>query len=116
MVALLLGEALTLAVCSALHLAGALRVGSGDSDGAGIAEGVICVVLVAGAGALARDPAGGRRVALASIVFAILGFIIGLTFTLRGGDAIDVAYHVSMTPVLVAMAALLSRRYRRGRG
>ena len=43
------------------------------------------------------------------LAFAIFGFIVGLTFTIRGGDAIDLAYHATMLPVLTATAALLAR-------
>ncbi|HTX09343.1 MAG TPA: hypothetical protein VME22_12065 [Solirubrobacteraceae bacterium] len=114
--AVLLGlESATLALFSALHLSGALRIGSGSSDGAGVAEALICLALAAGAFALARAPAPrGRRVALCAVAFAILGFIIGLTFTVQGGDAIDLMYHATMLPVLVATAVLLARRAPRG--
>jgi hypothetical protein len=48
-------EAFTLAVFSTLHLTGVLTVGSASpSHGAGFAEALICVALVAGAWALAR--------------------------------------------------------------
>jgi hypothetical protein len=108
-IALMSFEALTLAIFSTLHLSGALHVGSSNSNGAGIAEAVICVVLLIGIGALARVPAAGPRAALLSTGFAILGFIVGLTFTLRGGDAIDITYHAVMLPVLIATAAVLAR-------
>jgi drug/metabolite transporter (DMT)-like permease len=105
--------AATLAVASILHLSGALSDGSKPfrPSGAGVAEAVICVVLVAGAGALFRHPVRGRRPALAALAFAILGFIVGLRFTISGGAAIDLAYHVAMLPLLVlTIAALLRHR------
>src|SRR6266568_2896695 len=40
---------------------------------------------------------------------AIAGFIAGLTFTARGGDAPDIIYHATMLPVLVATLTLLAR-------
>jgi hypothetical protein len=90
--ALMTFEAATLAIAATLHVTGA----SGDGpkpfapSGAGIAEAIICVVLLLGAAALFRDPVSGRQAALGAVAFAIFGFIIGLTFTL-GGPAVDVA-------------------------
>ena len=105
-------ESATLAVFATLHLSGALHVGSGSrgSYGAGTAEALICVALACGASALARSPARGRRVALWALAFAIFGFLVGLSFTVGSGDAIDLAYHLAMLPVLVATALLLARR------
>jgi hypothetical protein len=48
--------------------------------------------------------------------FAVVSFIVGLTFTLSGGAAIDIAYHLAMLPVLVGTTVLLVRsRSRRQR-
>ena len=107
---LMLFEAATLALASTLHLS-SIDHGSKpfSSSGAGIAEALIGLVLVVGAGALIRAGARGRRAALAALAFAIVGFIVGLTFTLRGGDAADLAYHATMLPVLVATTVLLAR-------
>jgi hypothetical protein len=109
--ALIAFEALTLAVFAALHLSGALHVGSksGTSYGAGIAEATICLALAIGATALLRAPATGHRAALVAVAYAIFGFIVGLTFTIRGADAIDIAYHSIMLPALLATALLLRR-------
>jgi hypothetical protein len=109
-------EAITVAVFSVLHLSGTLHVGSGSGSGtgAGIPEAVICVALLIGAAALKRAPErGGARIALFSTYFAILGFVVGLTFTIRGGDAIDLTYHAVMLPILVATAVVLVRYRRR---
>lgn len=118
--ALLAFESATVGLFSTLHLTGVLRIGSGRSDGAGIAEALICLALAGGAWALARSPspspspapspARGRRVALSALAFAIAGFIVGLTFTVDSGDAIDLIYHATMLPILVATAVLLARR------
>jgi peptidoglycan/LPS O-acetylase OafA/YrhL len=101
----------TLAVVSTLHLSGAIHGGSKpyDPTGAGIAEAIIGIVLAAGAAELLQAANRGRRLALAATGFAILGFILGLTFTLRGGTAFDIAYHATILPVLVATAILLAR-------
>ncbi len=103
-------EALTLAVFSTLHLAGALRIGAGNSDGAGVAEALICVALASGAWALARWPASGGRVARFAVYFAIAGFLVGLTFTIDSGPAIDLTYHATMLPILIGTAWLLAHR------
>lgn len=107
-------EALTLALFSALHLSGTLRVGSGTgpSYGAGIAEAVICLALLAGLSAFARRPAAGRRAALLAAGFGIFGFAVGLTFTVSGGDLADLAYHAVMIPILAGTAILLARPMR----
>jgi len=106
-VAALLGfVAATLAVMSVLHLTGVVDDGSPpfDSDRAGIAEGVIAVVLAAGAVALTR---GARRAALAAVVFAIAGFGVGLAMTIRGHATGDIAYHAAVLPLLLLALAQL---------
>jgi hypothetical protein len=96
--------AFTLAVFATLHLAGVLRVGSASkpSYGAGVAEALICVVLLGG------SLAPSRRAALSALGFAIFGFLVGLSFTLGGGEAIDLVYHAVTLPVLMATAALVA--------
>jgi hypothetical protein len=98
--------ALSLAVFATLHMAGALHVGSSSkpSYGAGVAEALICIVLLGGS--LGRS----RRAALSAVGFAIFGFLVGLTFTIDGGSPIDLAYHLVVLPVLIATAALLALR------
>jgi hypothetical protein len=114
LIATLMGfEALSLAVISPLHLSGVLGGGARpfNPTAAGTAEAVIGVVLVLGALALGRGTARGRDAAVAATAFAIIGFLVGLTFTLRGGDAIDVVYHAVMLPLLAfTMVALLRLR------
>lgn len=104
-------EAATLAVFAVLHVSGALHPGSGASNGygAGFAEAIICVVLVLGLRAFARSPARGRLAALGATVFAIVGFIVGLTFTVNGGATVDLVYHATMFPVLIITALMLGR-------
>jgi hypothetical protein len=105
--------AATLAVMSLLHLTGALGRDDRSFDGvaAGIAEAVLCLVLGYGIAALLRNGPAARPIALTSTGFAIVGFLIGVSFTLRGGGAVDIAYHLSSLPVLIlALAALLRVR------
>jgi hypothetical protein len=100
--------AATLVVMSALHLAGA----TGEGPAAGIPEALIAVVLAVGALALGR---GARGVALGAVVFAVVGFGIGLSFTARDGSAADLAYHATMLPLLLLALVGLSGTSRRGR-
>jgi O-antigen/teichoic acid export membrane protein len=106
--------AATLAVMASVHLAGLLR-GSKPfrPDEAGIAEAVIGAVLLVGAAAVWRRAAHHWGVAVAATSFAILGFVVGLSFTLRGGDAIDIAYHATVLPLLLLALILLLRRKER---
>lgn len=92
-------EAASLAVVSALHLAGAL--GGKPEVGAGVPEAIIGIVLAVGAVELLRLPTRGRSVALGAILFAIAGFVLGLTITIRGGEPLDIAYHATVLPILV---------------
>jgi DNA-binding transcriptional ArsR family regulator len=54
-----------------------------------------------GAAALLRKSAHARDVAVATTLFAIAGFVLGLSFTVRAGGAIDIAYHAVMLPLLL---------------
>jgi len=105
--AALLGlEALTLAVASSLHLAHAMPGESKpfSGTGAGTAEAVICVVLALAGLELLRRGAAARPVGLGAVAFAILGFAVGLDFSIRGGATADLAYHGTMLPILPATA------------
>jgi hypothetical protein len=105
-------EAATLAAMALLHLSGSLGGGltSFSAPAAGIAEAVICVVLTYGASRLIRGGPRARAAAIASTTFAIAGFAIGLSATVGGGDALDIAYHVTMLPLLVLTLWALLRR------
>jgi hypothetical protein len=96
---------------SALHLSGILAGGAkpGTPDGAGIPEAIICVVLAYGAITLVRRSAHARIVALLTTGFAILGFIVGLRFTIPDGKAIDIAYHATVLPLLILTLVALLR-------
>ena len=107
---LLLFVALTLGVASALHLSGVVH-GSPpfDADHAGIAEAVIGAVLVGSALVMLGAPAHARAAGLAGTGFAVVGFAVGLDFTSQGGHVPDVAYHVTLLPVLLATLLVLLR-------
>jgi hypothetical protein len=110
--ALLALVAASLAGMSFLHLSGILAGGSPpfDPTHAGVAEAVICVVLVGAVLALIRGSRHARTTAAAATAFAVIGFVVGLTFTVRGGGAVDVAYHVLALPLLLLGLGLLLRR------
>ena len=40
-------------------------------------------------------------------MFAILGFIVGVTFTVNGGATVDLIYHATLFPVLIVTALML---------
>ncbi len=104
-------EAATLALIAFLHLDGILGGGSEPfrPTGAGIAEATIGLALAYGATALLRGGAHARSIALVTTGLAILGFVLGLNFTVRGGDAIDIAYHATMLPLLLLTLVALLR-------
>jgi hypothetical protein len=109
--ALMIVEAATLAVASALHLSGSVQGRSApfDPDRAGVAEAIIGAVLVAAAFVMFRAPAWARTVGIAATGLAIAGFLLGLSFTARGGHLPDVAYHLTILPVLIGGLIVLLR-------
>lgn len=107
---LMLLVAVSLAVQSALHLSGAIHPTPGGTETpAGIAEAVICVALLWGSSALARRGQAGYRIALWTDVFAVAGFIIGLSVTIPSGYIPDIAYHATVLPILIITVALIVR-------
>ena len=100
--------AVSLAVMSALHFAGVF-VGSEPfkPERAGTSEAVICVALVVGCAILLMRWPRRRLVAIIAVLVAIAGFILGLTFTTRGGGAVDIAYHATVLPLLLVMLVVL---------
>ncbi|HWG73537.1 MAG TPA: hypothetical protein VG184_05740 [Acidimicrobiales bacterium] len=109
--ALMAVEALSLAVASALHLSGQVHGRSApfDADHAGIAEALIAAVLGAAVLTMFRAPARARAVGIAATGFAIIGFLVGLSMTARGGDLPDIGYHVTVLPLLIGSLVVLVR-------
>jgi peptidoglycan/LPS O-acetylase OafA/YrhL len=101
---LMLLVAASLAVMATLHLTGTLTDDGKSFDKAGIPEALIGVALLAGAWSLAR---GRRSIPVASLVFAIAGFLLGLTFTIPDGKPIEITYHLTVLPLLVGTLLLL---------
>ncbi|HKN99965.1 MAG TPA: hypothetical protein VJX10_22800 [Pseudonocardiaceae bacterium] len=108
---LMVAEAVSLAVMSTLHLTGRLHGGSGpyQSSAAGIAEAIIAVVLFGAALVALFAPERARPVAIAATGFAIVGFIIGISITISGGSAVDIAYHATVLPILLVTLGLVLR-------
>lgn len=91
-------------MASALHL----------PDDAGIAEAVIGVVLAGAAMALWRGGSRARAAGLAGIGFAIAGFGVGLADNIsKGGHWPDIAYHLTVLPLLIGSFVALLRLPRR---
>jgi hypothetical protein len=109
--ALIAFVALTLAVVSALHLSHVLDSGSKpfNPTAAGIAEALIGVVLGVGAVALLLPSRHAREIGIGATAFAIVGFVVGLSFTARGGGEIDIAYHAVVLPLLLVTLLALRR-------
>src|SRR5205823_4899523 len=107
----------SLGVASALHLSGLVhgRSVSFDPDSAGIAEAVIGVVLAVAALVMFRLPARARAVGIAATIFALVGFLVGMSETARGGDVPDIVYHATVIPLLIAGLVLLIRSNRPAR-
>jgi Na+-transporting NADH:ubiquinone oxidoreductase subunit NqrB len=107
----MISVAATLAVASGLHLSGTAQGRSAPFDAvhAGIAEAVIGVVLVAAAFAMLLLPAPARSIGIAATGFAVAGFLLGLRFTTLGGHRPDIAYHLTVLPVLLASLLILVR-------
>jgi hypothetical protein len=103
--------AVSLAVTSGLHLSGLLdgRAAPFDADHAGIAEALIGVVLAVAAAGLARSGRGARQLGLYGFGFAIAGFGVGLSMTSRGGHWPDIAYHLTVLPLLIGCFLVLLR-------
>jgi hypothetical protein len=111
---LMLFVAATLAIASALHLSGNVHGREPfDAQHAGIAEAVIGFVLACGAVAVLRALVRARRIGLGATGFAIVGFLVGLNFTTRGGDVPDVAYHIISLPILIVTFTFLARAGKR---
>jgi hypothetical protein len=66
-------------------------------------------VLAVGGVLLLRDRDRARTIAIAATTFALIGFLVGISETARGGDAPDIAYHATVIPLLIAVLALLAR-------
>jgi hypothetical protein len=109
-VGLLVVMAITLATASTIHFGVAVAGVDDPFPGAALPEAIISVVVLAGAAAAAVRVSHAWRWALAATLFGILGFLIGLRFTLFGGRSVvfgDVVYHLAGLLVLVVIAGLL---------
>ncbi len=78
-------------------------IGSRDDPGAGTAESVIGLALLAGLAVSLANPAMTRTAGLAAQGFALLGTLVGFTLVITVGPttAFDVSMHLSM---LLALA------------
>lgn len=113
-VALAGGVGVSLLVMAALHLTHVISGGGPpyDPDSAGVAEAVIGVVLLAAVYRMRRSPERSWGLMLGSLAFAVAGFVVGMTFTVRSGTAVDVAYHAIGLPLLLLTLAMHLKRER----
>lgn len=113
----MVGAAVTFLVASLVHSGVTVRVGGlvvhDRFDGATWPELVIGVVLLAGAVPVLARRGVARVAAAVAVGFATLGTIVGLTFTLGGGRAGDIAYHVAILAALLVIAGWLALAGRR---
>jgi hypothetical protein len=99
--------ALTLFTASAVHagLLGAID----PFEGAALPEAIIGALLIAcSLGELFWWP-GSWPFAIGATLFAIVGTLVGLNFTLPRGSPGDIAYHLSLLGTLLVVTALLVR-------
>jgi peptidoglycan/LPS O-acetylase OafA/YrhL len=108
------GVGVSLLVMAALHLTHVISGGGPpyDPSSAGVAEAVIGAVLLAAVYRARRSPEGSWGLMMGALAFAIAGFVIGMTFTVRSGTAVDVAYHAVGLPLLLITLALHLKRGR----
>src|SRR5436309_12600451 len=104
---LMLLAALTLLIASAIH---ARLLGTLDPfEGAALPEAIIGAVVLAGAVATLWSWPGSWSLAFGATLFAIVGTLVGLRFTVPRGSTGDVVYHVSLLGTLLVISGLLVR-------
>ena len=116
--ALMALAAATLFAASAIHFGLTIPLPGGTlADpfaGAAAPEAVIGAVLAVGAvGTLVWWPAA-RPLAWGATLFAILGVVVGLNFTLPRGSTGDIAYHILLLVLVLSIALRLRRASTRG--
>ena len=113
---LMLVAAGTLAVASAIHFGVPVPLGFATLHdpfaGAAVPEAVLAAIMAAGAAVLLSGWEASQAIALGSAFFTLLGTLYGLSFTLRGRGAGDVAYHFTLLAMLVVIVGLLLSRRR----
>ena len=113
---LLLVEAAAFAVASLVHFGFLVR--GFEASAAGTAEGIIAIVLGAGAVVASIRPSWTRAVAVLVQGFALLGSLVGLYVVVRGfgpDTPADLAFHVAIVTVLGAGLVLTARAPSRAR-
>jgi hypothetical protein len=118
-VGLMVLQCASMVVTAVLHLSGVVqgRSNTFNATAAGIAEAVICAVLLWGAialgrrGAAARGGGGGapRPLAIGTTLFAIIGFIFGLSISASYGALPDIVYHSTVLCLLIVTLVLIVR-------
>jgi hypothetical protein len=103
--------AVALAVASLLHFGVAVPLGGstfGDPyRNAAIPEAIIAVVVAIGVTGIAARLPIAWPLAVGTTAFAVLGVLVGLSFTLPTGMVGDITYHLSLLALLLVIAFLL---------
>ena len=114
---LMLLAAVTLAAASIIHFGLVIRLGfvtiNDPFAGARLPEAIIAVVVAAGAFSLLAGWRGAWWFALVSILFGIVGVIVGLRAVLFSGPVTrpgDLVYHGGLMVLLLLALGLLSAR------
>lgn len=107
----LVGVGVTFGVASLVHTGVSVPVGFATVrdpfPGAKVPEAVIGVVVLGGALVVLVRAAYARGVAIAAVVFAVIGTGAGLYFTLPSGRAGDIVYHLTVLAALLVALGLL---------
>lgn len=100
--------ALTLFLASAVHsgLLGALD----PFEAAALPEAIIGVVLLAGALGVHFWWPSSWAFAFGATLFAVLGTLVGLRFTLPRAESGDIGYHLTLLGALLVLTVLLVRQ------
>lgn len=66
-------------------------------------------MLLIGVVTMLRRPALARTAGLVAAGFATAGFLVGLSITAQGGHWPDIAYHLTVLPLLIGSLVVLAR-------
>jgi hypothetical protein len=107
-------ETATLVLASLLHFGVTIRLGGlsvhDPFSGAAVPEAIIATALACGTVGVLTRPAAAWPLALGTTVFAVLGFLVGLRFTVFGGGPArigDIAYHLTGLALLLTTITLV---------
>ncbi len=108
---LLIAATLTFVAASLLHFGVSIPIAGttikDSSEGAAISEMIIAIVMASGSLSVVGRLRASWQIALATVLFALLGVLYGLSVTVRGARIGDIAYHVTVLVILLITGGLL---------